>query len=889
MVKGNRKFVSNLIKAGHLSLPFVLTMLIYGIIFAVNGLYPFGKAAISWGDMNQQFIPLFCELKDVLAGKSSLFMSYANAGGMNFYGVWLYYCSSPLSLLVIFVEKADMSKFMNVLVVLKASLASLTAYIYLQKKCNGEFRIINIALSLFYGFCGYVMMFYQIISWLDCMYVFPILLLGIEKVERGESPILYTVMLSYNMLCSYYITYMAVIYVLIRFGVGFIYGKRSKKAVYNFIIGSFLAALVSAIVYLPVFIQYGDSARTFSLVESLKYSNALARLNTTLLVILSMVSVLPFIFLKAESSDAKINRVMFILTLLPMFVEPINKMWQTGSYMCFPTRYAFITLFSLIAYVGECLNKDNPSKCKIWVKCIVYGAIAGLLVLVISLYNAAITLEFEVLAKYSSSLWGSDESFNALLKIYLIVLGVGIILFILYKFKLLGRVVLGVAFMALAVSDAFFSGKIYMKNPSHITENYESIMKLSDLIDDDDGFYRVNSDYKMFSGSDGIGVNAVGAMGYNNLSHFTSLTSDSYMNAVKQLGYSSYWLEIGDYGGTRFSNAFLLNKYTFYKGKKSNYALSTDKFYAIKNDVMKLGVITEGELIAEFSGERSEIAEELYTALTGKTGLIEKYKVPYEGLKGVEYTYEDGIHRLRSTGTAKGTVTYSITVDGKRALYFDCFDLYTNDLKQHINESFNITVNGKSVRQNYPAQNRNGIVFLGEFSDETVTVKLTLNKNFYGRSFGVFSEDLNAASEAISSLTYADIKVKGNKMKGSVTAKSGDELVLALPFDKGYTFRVNGKSVKATKVLTDFIAIPLSEGENVITAHFMPKGFVLGLICTIIGAVLIVLYVAFGKKIVYNYDKLNNRVYKASCVAGLILSAATFTAIYILPLILTIL
>ena len=887
MVKDNR-YVKNLIKTGHLILPFALSMLIYGIVFAVNKLYPFGSASISWGDMNQQFIPLLCEIKDILSGKSSLFMSYANAGGMNFYAVWLYYCSSPLSLLVVFVNKADMSKFMNVLVAIKSSLASFTAYFYLYKKNKGKFKLVNVALALFYGFCGYVMMFYQIVCWLDCLYVFPILLYGIEKIERGESPIVYIVSLTYNMLCSYYITYMVVIYIFLRFGVSYIYGNRDKKAVYNFVIGSFIAALISAVLYVPVFLQYGDSARTFSLFESLSSSNALARLNTTLLVIFSVISLIPFIFLKANSTNSKINRVMFFLTLIPIFIEPINKMWQTGSYMCFPTRYAFITIFSLIAYVGESVEFDNLRKCKIWVKCAIYALIAALLVSIICIYNAALKTNFDVLSKYSSSLWGSDESLNALLKIYLVVLIVGIILFVLQKFKLLGKTALGLAFSVLIISDVFFSAGIYMKKPSHETTNFESIMQLSDLIDDSGEFYRVNTEYKMFSGSDGIGVNAVGAMGYNNLSHFTSLTSSDYMTAIKQLGYSSYWLEVGDYGGTQFSNAFLLNKYTFYKGKRSDSAYSTDKFSAVLNDVMKLGVIAKGNVPSEMVGERAEMAEELYSALTGKEGLIERYPISGAALKGIDYNYNNGIYYLSNTTSSSGTITYNIAISGKRNLYFDCFDLYTNELRQHVNESFNVTVNGRTILKNYPSQSRNGILKLGTFSDETVNVKLTLNKEFYGQSFGVFSESVEAINEAISSLTYANIKAEGNRTSGKVTAHSGDKLVLALPYDAGYKFKVNGKAVKAEKVLTDFIAIPLSEGENTITSEFIPKGFSVGIAVTIIGIIILALYIAFGKKIIYNESRTSERANKIVGVVCMIASGVVFTIVYIMPLIVAI-
>ena len=68
-------------------------------------------------------------------------------------------------------------------------------------------------------------------------------------------------------------------------------------------------------------------------------------------------------------------------------------------------------------------------------------------------------------------------------------------------------------------------------------------------------FYRVKLRQKYFD------VNLVGALGHPSLSHYTSLTSQDYMFAMKKLGYSSYWMEVGGYGGTLLSDAVLSAAY----------------------------------------------------------------------------------------------------------------------------------------------------------------------------------------------------------------------------------------------------------------------------------------------------------------------------------------
>ena len=39
------------------------------VIYAMKGLFPFGENTISWCDMNQQVVPLLCELRRILGEK----------------------------------------------------------------------------------------------------------------------------------------------------------------------------------------------------------------------------------------------------------------------------------------------------------------------------------------------------------------------------------------------------------------------------------------------------------------------------------------------------------------------------------------------------------------------------------------------------------------------------------------------------------------------------------------------------------------------------------------------------------------------------------------------------------------------------------------------------
>ena len=118
----------------------LLTALIVLLSFILLGFAPFGDQALLYKDGQQQMVDLFCWLKDVLAGRSSLNYTFTKyLGGSNF-AVFSYYLSSPLNLLIVFFDKSQVSLFMNVLYLLKASLAALFACFYLCRRFKPDTR-----------------------------------------------------------------------------------------------------------------------------------------------------------------------------------------------------------------------------------------------------------------------------------------------------------------------------------------------------------------------------------------------------------------------------------------------------------------------------------------------------------------------------------------------------------------------------------------------------------------------------------------------------------------------------------------------------------------------------------------------------------------------------
>ena len=675
-------------------------------LFKVNGLYPFTGKTIAWCDMDQQVIPLLLDFKDILAGKEGLFFSFKNAGGMNFFGVFFFFLSSPFSFLVAFVDKADISSFANILVMLKMCAISLTASLFFSRKYPGH-AVPNVLLSVLYAYSGYTMMYYQNIIWLDMVYVFPLLLLSLDMLKEGKR-LFFVCALAACLFINYYISYMIVVFLLLYAFLWLIISKDRRFAG-NFFLCCASAALLSAVVWLPSFVQYFSSGRKSSVIRNLQNSGLVTPYQTAFPTVFSTLFLFPFTLSRKVSKDGKLRFILFLLTLVPLLIEPVNKMWQTGSYMSFPTRYAFMTIFLCLTLAMDCMtqpsapsavkeqeNDENTKKNVFFfggrAPAVICSVLLGALALGYFLFSVNYTKEnVTVMDQYSNTLWGNDASFEALLKLYLLAFGVGALCFALYKLGLLKPVGLWVCVGLLVVSELYVAPQTYMLSPAHETTGYRQIVDLADRIEDD-GFYRVKTE-REYSSLD-FDVNMMGGIGYNALGHYTSLTGGGYMAAMKQFGYTSYWMEVGNSGGTVISDALMSVGYTISADNGKGDVYRNDSYGISKNDCyLPLGIVARRDIVgaaqngADYS-RRGELQKTLYADFFGDDEAVTVYSLEDAKLSNLDcQLLENGKYRLKPASSA-ASLSFSVPVKEKELLYFNAFDENTNALNQAINKKF---------------------------------------------------------------------------------------------------------------------------------------------------------------------------------------------------------
>lgn len=821
----------------------LLTLAILLSVFYLYGMHPFGNGSVSWCDMNQQGIPLLMDFKDILSGSDGIFLNMNNAGGMNFWGVFCFFLSNPFSLLAAFVPKEEMIYFVNILVILKLTLCAFTSALYFAVCKEKLSKGFSVSLSIMYALCGYGMLFYQNIMWLDIMYLFPILMIGLERLTKQRKNILYIISLSAIMIMNFYICYMVAVFILLYVAVYVIehLKKEECKEVFKkFLSGTVLAAMMTAFVWLPTIFHVAASGRLKSVYDTIQGSSFLSSYYTVLPLLfctafIFVVIISEFFSLKGHTHEQRNHLILFSLTLIPFFIEPINILWHTGNYMAFPARYGFITVFIGLICCGDFLSEQSEN---ISVKkSALFISLPVLIFLLIGYYlfsKKYIDENFQTLTKYTSTLWGDKNSFDGLAELFVITMLCYLVLYLLYRKRLIVKQVFVIMLAIMCAIETMGNIQIYMISPAvnnpERTETFIDITNLCDKINDGE-FYRVITDDKK---SD---YNMTGALGYPSISHYTSLTDHDFMVMQRLLGYSTVWMKSGSSGGTELTDALYCAKYKI----TSRTEIEELPYYS------GLGIICDNDF-----SESTDIQSGLTRAQIQQYIFSEIYHTDKQLIHEYDYDkssvgiwYSDKKYHISSGAEIK----YSFHVSGKQSIYADCFDGFSNHLSEEYFGSLNIKVNDITIENEYPKADKNGLLRLGEFENENVTVEITANKTISCYSFGVFGLDMNILSETIDKSRCAGLNYKNGKITGTIIAEKNKTCFLSVPYNEGLIIKINGESVPCQKVLSDFTAFELKEGQNYIEITLIPNGFVGGIVLTIIGIFLLILYIILRRKI----------------------------------------
>lgn len=812
------------------------------VVYAVFGFFPFGNKSITWCDMTQQVIPLMGTFGRVLTGENSAFLDMGAAGGMNFWGVFFFFLASPLSIPAALVPLEHLPFAMNVLLLLKMMHCAFTAALFFRRFFP-EMRTLSITLfGLMYAFSGFALNYYQNIVWLDMMALFPLLLLALTAMMAHRKLLPFVLCFSAMLTVNYYLSYMVVLFLILSMGLFQFFciaPKRSGDCILLLGAGAVLSLLLTAPVWLPSLLEVMESARGQGLIASLSSGNLTTDLYTSIPVLFcSALPAASLLLIRRRQMRSGFFAALagcILLLLIPVMLNPINKMWHTGSYQGFPVRYGYMLNFLLLLLAAEIFSHQDPGEeapaaSKRWVKILLPLLALGYAGGVTFLLGKWIT----VFSSYTRRLWGDQTSFWSLAAVFAGTAMLFAVVLMVFRSRQASRRLTAAVLTVLVLAEGFFNSSVYIGSVNQSLQNYWTAADLSGRIRDDD-FYRLKTSGKYFA------VNFFSAMGYRSLSHYTSLTPESYLMTIRRLGYSGYWMEVNSNGGTAFSDALLGNRYILRRLKDTDSdsilgeeTVYWNHYYLLQELPYRLpsALVTDAEpgFLTELpeTSSRAFLQQELADTLFPSADRMFREYVPDEG----------------STNTDK---TYTIQVEGEEILYFDCSAKPSIRLSEGVNKSCQILVNGQSLRAQYPTQSENGLLELGTFADETVTVTVRISKSISPVSFGVFGLDTGVLKGICAAAQGTEMEVSGNQISATCTAKEGQTLFLPVTYDKGWTATVNGEKAEVYRTAGTFLNLSLQEGENQIVLTYTPPGLRTGLLLMGIGLLLALWFFWKGK------------------------------------------
>lgn len=807
---------------------------------------PGGRSLIIVDGLHQ-YMPFFSDYYEKLKSGGSLFYSFQEGMGTNFLSLWSYYLVSPLNLLILLFPKSQLNTAVSLIATIKIILCGWSfAYAALHRSRVKYQHPGVIPLAVAYAMSNFVIGYYWNVMWMDCIFIFPLIILGFDYLVEKRDARLYILTLFYALLCNYYIGFMICIFLVI-WAVLYHYDsiRDLGRSAWLFAVSSLLSGGMAAVVLLPAYkgiMETASAKRTLPGWEQYgTYWNILQAhllgtepINNQVddggvnLYCGIFVLFLFFIYLFSRQFSL-VDKLKYLFILALLFVsyntEILNYIWHGfHNQYGIPNRFAFLYIFVLLWLGYEVLLRYRRVH-------MVEQAFASLAVILLSVFCYKL----------------ADVQLEKVCYILAIALAVFYMLlsfaYELHKKKgKVWRAVLAGAMTAEMIGGAIYgwtcNGSIDIEYYFGDTETVEKIVE--QVYAEDNSFYRMEiGNTKMLDEPT-----------WHNLRCVTLFGSTSRGNMVTAMGRLGFYTGANEYlycGATPLTNAITGIKYVLYReGDFNNNTL------IYKNAVNGVSVyenpyylpvgfcvneeLTDMEAVSTYFRVQNDFAK---NATGLETPLFTDVSLTYSAVgTGCAASVNKNQISYTKSGQEKHTVETSFTVEENMDLYLDVSGGNVREIK--------VILDGQELAQDrYQSQ----AFHLGYLTEgQNVTLEFKFNDN--GTDSGVITIHAVQFHSDIWDAVYTELQqhplevseYRDGYIKGTVEAGEGQVLFLSIPYENGWTIRVDGEEVEPETVLDAFIAIPLSKGQHEIEMRYISEGFVTGVLISTVSVLLFVVF-----------------------------------------------
>ena len=816
------------------------------IYMIIVGIEPFGNNSFVSNDCLQLVYPFLITFRTKLLSGDSLLYYWNNALGDDFLPTYWYSISSPLYFLVVFVDKYDVRSFLNITIALRIILSAGTFGFFISKRNKeSSYNFFNICLSCAYALSSFIIGYYNQCMWLDSYALFPIIMLGYDKLKNEKKPYLYIISLVLTAFCNFFMVFMIGIFLVLWFMLDNheSFDKFFKDLLY-FIVCSVLAVVLSAISIIISFYALLNTrvsvteklthewfGSVFLLIRKLFFLSSPVVMNynnsANLYVgTISIILLLVYFLSDRISISEKIRKGILILILfLSMNESVMNYIWHGFHYQVgAPNRFSFIFIFLLLLLSSDSMYKiAKPSRC-----CI------GLVLTELCLFVTFFFVDLDSII---------DDKYAFFILIILIMIYAVFIILYSYKMKKAFLYII----CLLMLSETIIYASLSLKYASTDITDYDNVMKSYDVYKNDsfDSSFKRSVLINGVNENDGALYNLYGISGFNG---FMNSNTQAFIDSV---GYQNEANVIDEKGGgfpilydilgvkdiccTDDISVNCFDISNEYKDDNLSIYHNPDAFslgFGIKEDYIKT------KFVPDEYNKIKNINNYIYN-MTGYNDIINEINPQYS-ITGNGYQVV--------SGEAENLLLYCYPMDSVNDKYISAS--FVTDKSGYYNtcvlfEDFayiTIFVNDKAVR-------KEGSKISIQINSDNTLRKTTGDIIVLDLHMGI--TDKNAYDRFINALKSNQMEtkfIKSNHFTANVDLSNGQVLFTSIPFDEGWHIYENDKELEKQKFADTFILLDIGEGHHELEFKYIPKGFYLSIIVTFTSLVFFILLIIYCKK-----------------------------------------
>lgn len=869
------------------SIPAMISIAIFLLAMIIKGIAPFGKNSLSYIDYNEGLVPSYTGLWDFLHGKASFLATFKLGAGGYLYASYITNSFlSPISWLIALFPRTQIQFGIAFLLIVKFALMSTTAYICFKKMFSNINRWVLVMFSIVWTYSGWTIIHFTNVGWLDLMILLPLLVLASRQLVNECKMMWFVIILSYMLCLSYYISYMILVGVVAIATVYYftIADKSTRKRTASLLFyGIVISILISFVAFIPSCITSLQAHRFAGSTEVDKSELYFSFFSKVSILLMQALPVVFFIKLITTIKKDKRNVLFFLLSFcvcgLGIIIEPINKMWHTGSYYCFPFRYSFILVLLIIFGALYYLNKytfapdtdsdsvkveDNittqeeikdvklesdkttEKKTK---KCTnFYTSVGGYILLFLSIIFFALSLIIFIMIGVGLSSYRALHIsafvvylLNFLSLFYLILYVSNIKNKKLYISRLSGGILVAVLCLIQTCSLVIsFTGQPFGNTPntSRINNSYNI-----DVSNFDEG-YKVKDSDSLYN------TNFAYFIDYPTLQSWIHISNEDQYQAYRYTGYNTLSTELFSSGGTYLTDVLLGNKYVlslkeldsrYYTllGQYDYYIEKTKETLKVNcyqlNFTIKPAWTTNVDL-STINDKESDIVDNqnaLYKALYSQTNNIMEYTT---------YTYE--IKEDKVVVTINNVPNHNLYLVSQETNFDIKFNDNTINIKNGLND-FGISQSAQCVAE-------------FEFDEDNKLTDEYIEEMFEKVKFATFDvETFKSVHESL--VNTDDVKLSINKNKLSINVNNtSNSKYLFVPYInlKNMKVIINNQSSTVSNAIFNFMQLDLNDGENVIAISNQPQLLLPCALITLVATIVFIVCSIFNHRFKFSENKV---------------------------------